>query len=108
MIFVQSYYLCIKFLTQMIEILLILAAGIALGRIGAKLRLTARIGGAVKWTVCALVAVLGYSIGADSTLAGELPEIGLTGISLAVAGTAGSIIGAMILTRLTGRKGGGE
>ncbi len=94
--------------SKMFEILLILAAGIAIGRIGAKLTITARIGGAVKWTVCGLVGVLGYSIGADSTLAAELPEIGLTGIVLALAGTAGSIAGAMILMRATSRKGGGK
>lgn len=92
----------------MIEILIILAAGIVLGRCGAKLWVTGRLAGTVKWTVCALVGVLGYSIGADSTLAGALPELGLTGIALAISGTAGSIIGAMTLVRMTRRKGGEE
>lgn len=83
----------------MIEILLILACGMIIGRLLRGWQPLVFISRNITVTVCCLVGSLGFIIGADTTLTESLPSIGLTGLILAVAGTAGSILGAMLITR---------
>lgn len=85
----------------MILIIVIMLAGILFGRLTARSKATARFSSAVTLTVCALVGVLGYSIGADPAIMSEIHVIGFRSVLLAVTGTAGAIAGAYLLTRLT-------
>ena len=88
----------------MIEIIGILAAGIIAGRILRMYSWPAKFAGLVAVTVCALIFVLGYSVGAGTTSGtAMLPVVG-EAISLTLLGLSGSFAGVWFLKRFLMKK----
>ncbi|MBR5029517.1 MAG: LysO family transporter [Muribaculaceae bacterium] len=91
----------------MLQIILIMAAGVAVGWLLRHRNL--------KWVnplltvmVWALLFFLGVEVGENKQVIESLKDLGLEALLLAVAGTAGSIAAAWALWRIISRKKGGN
>ncbi len=89
----------------MIEILLIMSAGILIGYLirsnGRLIRLADRM---VIITILVLLFFMGFTIGRDPLIMGNLPQLGLTALILSVAGVTGSMLLALLVWKLYFRK----
>ncbi len=89
----------------MIEILLIMSAGILIGYLirsnGRLIRLADRM---VIITILVLLFFMGFTIGRDPLIMGSLPQLGLTALILSVAGVTGSMLLALLVWKLYFRK----
>lgn len=88
----------------MIEIIAILLAGIAVGRICIRGKIAAAIAARMNVTVWILIFALGLSIGSDPTLVRAIPEIGTEAAMLAALATGGSMAAAVIAMKIFDRK----
>ncbi|MCI9607878.1 MAG: LysO family transporter [Muribaculaceae bacterium] len=75
----------------MIEIIAILIAGIAIGRLFMHSKITTRIAGAMGITVWVLIFALGMSIGSNPAVVEQIPHIGLEALTIAALATGGSM-----------------
>ena len=85
---------------NMFKILSVLAAGAVLGLLLRRISIVRRFGGALQYTVYAMLFVLGLSIGTNPGIMSRLGETGLQALLLASAGIAGSILAVLIAGRL--------
>ena len=74
----------------MIEIIGILAVGILVGRIWRSNAWPSKIAGLVTVTVCILVFVLGFTVGAAPAVNNDLPGVLADAVTLTALGLAGS------------------
>lgn len=91
----------------MFVIILIMAAGIAVGRL-LRYRRLSRLGAITNILIWILLFLLGVEVGGDERIVKGMATLGAEGIGIALAGVAGSALLAAGLWRLTrgGRKGG--
>lgn len=89
----------------MLKLFVVLAAGVALGRLlsGRRLGFVPR---AVTATVWLLLFLLGVEVGADPAVTGSLATLGCTALVLCAGSVAGSIAAAWALWRRVRRTGG--
>ena len=89
----------------MLKLFVVLAAGIALGRLlsGRRLGFVPR---AVTATVWLLLFLLGVEVGADPAVTGSLATLGCTALVLCAGSVAGSIAAAWALWRRVRRADG--
>lgn len=94
----------------MFSIILMMIAGIVAGYLLRMVRLLGHVGRLISWTIYLMLFVLGLSVGSDRDIIGNLREIGLSALLLAVAGIAGSVLLSYAVYRLfyAGRISGGE
>ena len=85
---------------NMFKILSVLAAGAVLGLLLRRISIVRRFGGALQYTVYAMLFVLGLSVGTNPGIMSRLGETGLQALLLASAGIAGSILAVLIAGRL--------
>ena len=85
---------------NMFKILSVLAAGAVLGLLLRRISIARRFGGALQYTVYAMLFVLGLSVGTNPGIMSRLGEIGLQALLLASAGIAGSILAVLIAGKL--------
>lgn len=89
----------------MIEIIAILVCGVLLGRLLSSVKAVKIFAEGMSYTVWILIFVLGYSVGADSYVMGNIPSLGVDAITLAALSTAGSIFATMLVRRYINNKG---
>lgn len=88
--------------------ILILAAGIACGRLFS-IWLSGRLVGALTMaSIFLLLFLLGVAIGSNNALLARLPDLGATALIIAMSCLAGSIGAAMLIRRLLKYPGGRE
>lgn len=87
----------------MIEIIGILAAGILAGRFFRRYSWPLKAASLVTATVCVLIFVLGFSVGADTPVHAGLFYLLSDAVSLTVLGLGGSFAGVWILRRFVTR-----
>ena len=83
----------------MIEIIAILLAGIALGRLLHSFNSVKKFTSAMTLTVWVLIAALGYSVGSNPYLIEHLPSLGCESIILGAFTTAGSMVAVSAIRR---------
>lgn len=88
----------------MFKILLLLSASAGLGFVLRNVRMTAHLSETAQYTVYVMLLVFGLSIGSNPEVMSRLGEFGLQAVILAVAGIAGSISAARLLSRVTSKK----
>lgn len=82
----------------MLKLIIVMIIGVVAGRLmshRAKLPLPLLLSA----TVCLLVCLLGYSVGADRQVASALPRLGLKSIVLGAAGTIGAVLATFVLIK---------
>lgn len=84
----------------MIEILIIMAAGIVLG-LGLRRRpvVVRHIERAITWSIWLLLLLLGIAIGSSQAIMEGLAQLGLTALYITLGAVAGSILAAGLLWR---------
>ena len=83
----------------MLPVLLFMVAGMAAGfLLRRRRRLFVVLDPATAWVVRLLLFLLGYGIGGDRELVARIPELGVTGLILAVSGVIGSVLAAPVIT----------
>lgn len=83
----------------MIEIVLLIVAGGALGYALRRRHWLRRIEGSISWTVYVMLFVLGLTVGANPLLLRQWPGIGGQALLLSVAGVAGTLAMVCLLGR---------
>ncbi len=83
----------------MLSIILIMIAGIIAGRLLRGCAVVKRFASAVSVTVCLLVAVLGFTVGANREVVDSLATVGVDAVILSLAGVAGSILVVTLIRR---------
>lgn len=83
----------------MLSIILIMIGGIIAGRLLRGYAVTKLFASAVSVTVCLLVAVLGFTVGANREVVGSLATVGVDALILTLAGVAGSILMVILILK---------
>lgn len=89
----------------MLEILLLFAAGILLGRLFRGYKLFNFFSKYVSLTICLLIFVLGFSVGSNDAVIDELDKVLTTSVVLSVCGFIGSVSAVVFMTKLFFKKG---
>lgn len=85
----------------MLEILLLMALGMAIGYfLRGKDKTVARIEKSILWSIYLLLFFLGLSIGGNKLILSNLPSLGLNALIITLGGVAGSILMAWAFWRL--------
>ena len=74
------------------SVILMMLAGVLVGFVFKKFKYIGLVGKLISLTVFVMLFVLGVSIGANDDVVGNLGEVGLTALILAIAGIGGSIL----------------
>lgn len=85
-------------------ILLILAISVVAGRLLRRFDCIRVFSGATGWTVFALLFVFGITIGMDRNLVSHFVSLGMQALLVAVAGVVGSVLCAMLFSKLIKRR----
>lgn len=62
------------------------------------------LGKTATWTVWLLIFIFGVSLGSNEEIVSDFPRFGLTAAVVALAGTAGSVVGAWFFQRLISKR----
>lgn len=99
----KKAYICAVFqpdhTSDMLILILIMLAGVIAGRLVLR-RARLNISPIMLVTVCLLVGVLGFTVGADPEIVAALPKVGLQSLILGVCATLGAIGGTLLLIKL--------
>ncbi len=102
----KKAYICAVFqpdhTSDMLILILIMLAGVIAGRLVLR-RARLNISPIMLVTVCLLVGVLGFTVGADPEIVAALPKVGLQSLILGVCATLGAIGGTLLLIKLLRR-----
>lgn len=83
----------------MIEIILVMAAGIAAGRLLRRVKALRVLPVTTMATIVALLFIMGGEIGGNKAVIAGLTSLGVEALAIAAAATAGSVVAARVVYR---------